>query len=656
MKDALALALVHFIWQGAVLALAGAVLMRVMKTPAVRYSIGVATLFAMLLAPVITTVAITKAPSGTTFSALIKTDASSPSAQRSAVFEQPPIALNSLNRDGSSSSKGIVIPTTWILNLWTIGVILLSLRFIGGWAMARGLTRQALSPVGEELQAVAADMARRLQVRAVVRVCESASMAVPVMLGCLRPVIILPSAAVSSLPLAQLEALLAHELAHIRRHDYLVNLLQTCVETLCFYHPAAWWISGEVRRHREECCDDVVVEVCDRLTYVTALSSVASFATPQLALSATGGSLRDRVRRLIDPSTTSSSPKGVWIAMLPILLVVALVTPEASAKQAPTPEGPYVECSANISDVAWSAECAGDVAAAPAAAAESVPEAQREVPVEQEVRRAREQAELEKMKQAVAAMLERIKAEQSVAGERGAVELSRLRNEVEAQLERMKVEQGVARERNELNVREIQKEVEARAALRNEEVARAVERMQDARVYEQLREVRPERQRATTNPNEMVALERQLSDLEQALARQRVLAEKGLVTNDLSRRMEQQLAELKEALEQSEIRGEREARISSLGRSEYARGSGVELESSATLQADDRLTIRVEGEPDLPTAFTVRSDGSIRFPFLGSIRVQGSTTSQVQSAIRKLLSDKGLASNPGVTVSAQRRR
>jgi bla regulator protein BlaR1 len=175
MKDALALALVHFIWQGAVLALAGAALMRVMKTPAVRYSIGVATLFAMLVAPVITTVAITKAPSGTTFSAVMRPDASSASTQRSTLFE--PIALNSLNRDGSASSQGIVIPTTWILNLWTIGVILLSLRFVGGWAMARGLTRQALSPVGEELQALAADMARRLQVRAVVRVCESASMA-----------------------------------------------------------------------------------------------------------------------------------------------------------------------------------------------------------------------------------------------------------------------------------------------------------------------------------------------------------------------------------------------------------------------------------------------------------------------------------------------
>lgn len=620
MKDALALALVHFIWQGAGLAFAGALLMRVVKTPAVRYSIGVATLFAMSLAPVMTTVAIARADSESTFNAVPRTDAST-SSERSPIVEHQPAAVI---RDGHTSSQGIIIPTTWILNLWTIGVIVLSLRLVGGWAVARGLARQTLCPVGDELQALAADMARRLRVRAVVRVCESASMAVPVMLGCLRPVIILPAAAVSALPLAQLEALLAHELAHIRRHDYLVNLLQTCVETLCFYHPAVWWISREVRRHREECCDDVVVEVCDRLTYVTALSSVASFATPQLALSATGGSLRDRVRRLVDPSTSSSSPKGVWIAMLPILLVVALVTPEARGEQnTATPATAAVVSSA-------AAPAAVATAAVSALAAEQAIESS----AAQEARRARAEAELEKTKQAVAAMLERIKAEQGVASERRATELDKLRNDVEARLERMKVEQGVARERN-----------EARQAARNAEIAETLERVKEARVSGQRRaEVLSERQRLATG-SDQAALEMHLRALEQTLARQKELVEKGLMTRDNPERVEEQIARYRDLIERSNAM------------SGWAERNGEQrVESSAELQPQDRLMIEIEGEPELPREFTVRSDGSIRFPFLGNIRVQGSTTSQVQSVIRKLLSDRKLVSNPEVTVSARRRR
>src|SRR5688572_19354349 len=312
MKDALALALVHFIWQGALLALAGAVLLRVTRVPTVRYAIGVATMIAMLLAPVLTFLAIQNAADAAPQSG------ASTSRNAAAANDVRTPASTSVAPEADASSPAVIIPTTWILNVWAVGVMVLSLRFAGGWAVARRLATQTLRPVGEDLQTLAAQMAARLKVRGAVRVCESASVAVPMMLGWLRPVIILPPAAVIALPVGQLEALLAHELAHIRRHDYLVNLLQTGVETLCFYHPAVWWISREVRRHREHCCDDLAVDVCDRLTYVTALSSLAAIATPQFALSAAGGSLRDRVRRLIEPTSHSASPKGAWIAMLPI--------------------------------------------------------------------------------------------------------------------------------------------------------------------------------------------------------------------------------------------------------------------------------------------------------------------------------------------------
>ena len=103
----------------------------------------------------------------------------------------------------------------------------------------------------------------------------------------MRPVILLPVAAVAALTPAQVEAILAHELAHIRRHDFLINLLQTLGETALFYHPAVWWISSRIRTEREHCCDDVAVSVCgDAREYAAALTELASWsiAHPPLAI------------------------------------------------------------------------------------------------------------------------------------------------------------------------------------------------------------------------------------------------------------------------------------------------------------------------------------------------------------------------------------
>src|SRR5262249_61075524 len=107
------------------------------------------------------------------------------------------------------------------------------------------------------------------------------------------------------LPAEHIEALLLHELAHIRRHDYLVNILQNVAEALLFYHPAVWWVSGQMRAEREMCCDDVAVLVSgDALVYAPSLTQLESYCPAQLsaALAAHGGSLPDRIARLLDQS------------------------------------------------------------------------------------------------------------------------------------------------------------------------------------------------------------------------------------------------------------------------------------------------------------------------------------------------------------------
>jgi beta-lactamase regulating signal transducer with metallopeptidase domain len=548
MKDALALALVHFIWQGTLLALAGAALMRLARVPTVRYAIGTATMLAMLLAPVMTFVAIRTAADTSRQVTLSQRTATSPDAaathdgRTAASMSAAALAL-------PQDAAPVIVPTTWILNVWAVGVMVLSLRFAGGWAVARRLAAGTLTPVGDELQALAAQMAARLNVRRAVRVCESASVAVPMMLGCLRPVIILPPAAVIALPLAQLEALLAHELAHIRRHDYLVNLLQTGVETLCFYHPAVWWISREVRRHREHCCDDIAVGVCDRLTYVTALSSLASISTPQLALSAAGGSLRDRVRRLVEPTTHSASSKGAWIAMLPILLVVSFVAPQA-----------------------WGTQAATAAAAAPVIHVEE--EAAAAAPVEQArpATTAREAVRQREVERAAAAV------------------------ERTADARRREVSRDVDRALAARTQRGLETPEQARATVA-ERVRRRTELQREAR--------------SALFANELAELQNRLREQERTLARHKELVDRGLATRQMLEDAEAQLNQTRQQLERRRLELELagpdlqlrkdQAELQHLADRELERLGLITtrpnlsgLDPDATLQPQDRLTITID--------------------------------------------------------------
>ncbi len=103
---------------------------------------------------------------------------------------------------------------------------------------------------------------RILRVSAPVRLYTSATVLVPTAIGWLRPCIVLPVTALTGLSEAQIAAILAHELAHIRRNDYLFNVVQTLIETMLFYHPAVWWVGRQMRREREHCCDDMAIAVC----------------------------------------------------------------------------------------------------------------------------------------------------------------------------------------------------------------------------------------------------------------------------------------------------------------------------------------------------------------------------------------------------------
>ncbi|MGQ0637245.1 MAG: M56 family metallopeptidase [Planctomycetaceae bacterium] len=343
--------LVHSIWQFAVIALVAKVLDVVLRraSAATRYATFLLTFSALAIAPVATWVCLPSAarreaaPLPQSIGALdpwagVEHEAISfPTA--AATSREPPLGAPAVEPSPewpervaawSSGVSGRLRPLfPAIVGAWLLGVFVFSLRPAVGWWTVQRLRRSGISAVPDALQSSLRMLAGRLRLRRAVTLCQSTLVVVPLAAGWLRPIILLPVSVVQGLPVSQLEAIFAHELAHIRRHDYLINLFQTLVETLCFYHPAVWWLSGRVRGERENCCDDMAVSLLgSRLDYGRALLALEELRGRELAiaLAATGGSLVERIERLIGgrPSAVRAGRNGFGLfALLPATLLVA---------------------------------------------------------------------------------------------------------------------------------------------------------------------------------------------------------------------------------------------------------------------------------------------------------------------------------------------
>ena len=204
-----------------------------------------------------------------------------------------------------------------IVTAWFAGAAACSLRLLMGFISAAALRRSRHAPVLTEWQQTLDRLIERMHVSRRVRLLPTNRVDSPSVIGWLRPVILAPVGVLSGLAPEQVEALLAHELAHVRRHDYLVNVLQGIAESLLFYHPAVWWISNQIRTEREHCCDDLAVEASgDVLVYARALAALESMrpARVKAALSASDGSLLRRIQRLVDP-VAAHRPAGWGVAL-----------------------------------------------------------------------------------------------------------------------------------------------------------------------------------------------------------------------------------------------------------------------------------------------------------------------------------------------------
>ncbi len=318
--------LVHFVWQGALVALVLAIALALLRTQSarLRYAVCFGALLLMAAMPVLTYG--------------VQTASLAPEEVRadSPVVKVAPIAApaqpaRAVETPVQAHARYLVESSLpWLCWVWLCGVAAFALRNTVGWFRVRGLVRRDTRALGEPWRSRLDALCASLKIERQVRLLESARVTIPMAAGVVKPVVLLPASILTRLAPEQIEAILAHELAHIRRHDFLANVIQTVVETLLFYHPAVWWVSRRIREEREHCCDDVAVRVCgNNMAYARALASLAGLAmVPSgMAVAATSGLFR-RVQRIVgapEKRAFGAGPSFAAISAFAVVLGMALV-------------------------------------------------------------------------------------------------------------------------------------------------------------------------------------------------------------------------------------------------------------------------------------------------------------------------------------------
>jgi beta-lactamase regulating signal transducer with metallopeptidase domain len=345
--DRICNALIQFGWQGAVAAvLLGLALYSMRNSPAQsRYAACCVALLLMALCPVLTVCLAQPARAPVVVAASKAAAGKAAGSGEIALPVAGGVAADGPIRSPQADTAASGGAHLLLVSAWLLGVLVLSVRLIGGSLIAARLTRRGVLPMAADQDRRFRELAARMGIRLPVRLFQSPRVRVPVVVGCIRCVVLLPIAAATGLSSDQLQALLAHELAHVRRHDYLVNIAQSIVETLLFYHPAVWWVSGRMRREREICCDDLAVRsLPDRTTYAHALARVEELREKEglLALAAGGGDLRGRIRHVLglaDPAGAAIPLPGlipIGIAAAALFVLTLRAGPAVSAQPRPS--------------------------------------------------------------------------------------------------------------------------------------------------------------------------------------------------------------------------------------------------------------------------------------------------------------------------------
>jgi beta-lactamase regulating signal transducer with metallopeptidase domain len=318
---ALGWVLFHFLWQGTLIAIGVTTVLGWLRNRTAakkRYWVLCSGLLLMLLAPI------------STLFWQIATDSSN-AVQSIAMMAESSLPLNSqaVATDSPIWWQMTVLldqASPWFAFLWLAGVTIFFVRLTRCLMWTQKLRVLGISSVPVDWQIRFAGIIKRLDITHHVRLFSSSIVSVPSVIGWMKPVVLIPSACLSGMSVIELEAILMHELAHVRRHDYLVSVLQSVVEALLFYHPAVWWISDQIRIERENCCDDLAVQTCGSAhTYVSALMHLEEQRQLQPMLAATGSNILHRARRLLSGSKTQGGGLTPLFSLAVVLLVLSTV-------------------------------------------------------------------------------------------------------------------------------------------------------------------------------------------------------------------------------------------------------------------------------------------------------------------------------------------
>jgi TonB family protein len=312
----LAITLIHFIWQGCLVALVLKLIFTFIspQKTQLRYTASAIAMLISLVIPLIT------------FFIVYQVDFEKLTNNNETIIG----LVNNITQSKESDFSVNLIEYMPFLSLaWLASISYLAIKLIFDIYYVKQLTQTNAIPAKQVLQKRFTELANNMHLWRMPQLLISAKAEIPMAVGWLKPVILLPINMISGLTNAQLEMLLLHELAHIKRHDYLINFLQTLIEILLFFHPAIRWVSTQMRNEREFCSDDIaVVQCCKPIAYARTLAETAAlcqkhqYSIPQMALAASGGDLKQRVIRLVDSHCTSSNDFGKWLAGIFIILSI----------------------------------------------------------------------------------------------------------------------------------------------------------------------------------------------------------------------------------------------------------------------------------------------------------------------------------------------
>ncbi len=342
MQFALGWTVLHSIWQGILIASIMAILLMSVKrlTSNARYWIANSALLTMLLSSIFTFYYIYDSRAQTSTNSDFLTELTEKTALDSGILSLSDMIGNSGFVYNALLFFDEHMPL--IVILWFIGVLFFILRLMGGLMYIEILKNRHLQPISigtladsPEWQARLNVFKNKLKIKQAVYLYESALVGVPMVIGWLKPMILIPIGAVNNMSVAQVEAILAHELAHIAGRDYLINIIQTIVEILFYYHPAVWWISANIRAERENRCDDTAIHLCgNSLTYAKALLALQemqhqNIRTYGLAMTFSGqrkGFLLKRIKRILNQPQNRSNIMEKLAATGLLLGVVATLS------------------------------------------------------------------------------------------------------------------------------------------------------------------------------------------------------------------------------------------------------------------------------------------------------------------------------------------